>query len=260
MNSFLGTVFPLSIVGVSGFVFLRTWLATRALHRLEPVGLYSFWVAAAGLVLWFLCIFLVVLLEQLWVPIDCFLVAQNPCRLTFSPVYLQPSPIQWNIAAILSVPASIVSVVLLGQGSGRVLSRRILGAILLQDLESTALGRVAKACSRQGADFPISLTLDTGHVIIGYPISPESFANSSPDVDVLPFASGYRDDQERLHLTTSYRWIYELSREQQETFTKAITRARIVSANVFDEEKWLRFNKRGKPKAGPTQVGKSEEG
>lgn len=242
MSGSLAALFPVSITGISGFVFLRFWVATRSLHRLEPAGLYAFWVGVASLALLFVSVVVILVLDQAWLQFDCRLWSNSSCELKFSISALQPSITQWGWAAALSLPLAAVLVVALHSKS---LSERALLNIFLQDLKGTALGRLAIASADRDPSLPIALTLETGHVIIGYPISPESFANSSADVDILPFASGFRDDRHRLHLSTNYRWIYKLSRSKQETFIKAIGRNRIVSANLFDEKKWLAFKKTG---------------
>ena len=243
MNWSLSALFPVSIVGLSGFVFLRTWKATRALHRLEPIAIFSLWVGVAGSLLWGLSVVLIVLFDQLLLQLSCHFWQDSSCQLNFSLAPLQPSATQGSWAAVLSLPISIAFVVLLRNSK---ISDWALREILLQDLESTALGKLAKSSSDVRPSLPIALTLKSGHVIIGYPFSPESFANSSPDVDVLPFASGFRDERHELKLTTNYRWIYKLPRAQQEMFIKSITRNQIVSANLFDESRWLQFRKEKK--------------
>jgi len=55
----------------------------------------------------------------------------------------------------------------------------------------------------------------------------------SSDVDVLPYASGYRKESDlQLELRISYGWIYHLSLDQRQRFVKAVQRERIVSANL----------------------------
>jgi len=194
----------------------------------------------AGFLLLAISVSFLIFIDQLWLQIDCWALASLPCNLKFDISALEPTSNQWQWAAVLSLPAALILIVLLNNMR---LTERILRLILVQDLKSTALGRIALESLKKQPSMPIAINLENNHVIIRHPLSLDSFANSSSDVDVLPFASGYRDEKQKLNLRTSYHWIYELPETEQEVFVKAISRSRIVSANLFDEEKWLNFGR-----------------
>lgn len=225
----------LAIAGSSGFLLLRFWSATRLLHHLESARLYPLWVGLTGLSLTLLATILVVLVDQALLLCEAFW-AGSEAKLILDWSALLPSQVQWAVGVLLSLLLAVLVVVVFRDSK---LADAVRRWILGQDLSNSALGQLAVA-SIEGR-LPIAITIDTGHVVVGHPVGPESFATNSDDVNVLPYASGYRDEHQKLVLTTNYRWIYGLPKTEVGRFTKVVHRNRIVSANLFDENHYLRF-------------------
>jgi hypothetical protein len=230
--------------GFAGFIFLRAWFGTRMLHRLEPGRIYGFWVGTAGFALTLLSLVLILLLEQARIILTHLHQAPEGVRLTLDLRALQPSMVQWWLTILLSPALATVAL-----GLDRwPFSSRFADGILERDLERSAFGQLAMRALE--AEKPMALTLDTGHVVIGHPTGLQSFASVSSDVDVLPFASGYRSETHDLVLTTSYQWIYGLAEAERRSFVKAIHRDRIVSANLFDQKRFLQFRNQPRSSSG----------
>lgn len=225
----------LAIAGSSGFLLLRFWSATRLLHHFESARLYLLWVGLTGLSLTLLATVLVVFVDQVLLLYEAIW-AGSKVRLILDWSALLPSQVQWTVGVLLSLLLAVLVVVVFREGK---LADAVRRWILGQDLSNSALGQLAVS-SIEGR-LPMAITIDTGHVVVGHPVGPESFATNSDDVNVLPYASGYRDEHQTLVLTTNYRWIYGLPKTEVGRFTKVVHRDRIVSANLFDENHYLRF-------------------
>ena len=87
----------------------------------------------------------------------------------------------------------------------------------------------------------VEVTLETGKSYVGVPVGSRVATKDQGDLWLVPLMSGYRDDQHRLKMTTSYadeldEAILESRGLSPADLTVAIDKSRIVSARPFDIE------------------------
>lgn len=83
----------------------------------------------------------------------------------------------------------------------------------------------------------VELTLKTGKSYVGLVVESGISTPSESDVSIVPIFSGHRDDEQRLHLTTSYRdAILKVPRDDDVLyqFELVLDKSQIVSARRFD--------------------------
>lgn len=130
----------------------------------------------------------------------------------------------WATALAIAMPAA--ANVVIGRGRSARLAAKWRGGLtecLLQD----------------SIDFRslVELTLKTGKSYVGFVLESGISTPSESDVSIVPIFSGHRDDEQRLHLTTSYRdAILEAPRDDDVLyqFELVLAKNQIVSARRFD--------------------------
>ncbi len=98
----------------------------------------------------------------------------------------------------------------------------------------------------------MEITLKNRKVYVGLPISsPGPRLSTDQFIRILPFMSGYRDEESlESHFNTYYEWVSEPGDDRYlknvldldtGDFAVTIARKEIVSARIFDEEVYVRF-------------------
>ncbi len=100
--------------------------------------------------------------------------------------------------------------------------------------------RLAQTALRR--EMPISLTLKTRKVYIGYVVQTPNLKLAEQYIHVLPLVSGYRDPTTlALKLTADYASVYAKSNVNVDDFSITIPLASIDSANLFDPDAYELF-------------------
>jgi uncharacterized membrane protein len=89
----------------------------------------------------------------------------------------------------------------------------------------------------------ISLTLKSGKVYVGIPLAIPEPSKSSSYISMIPFFSGYRNNEKELKFTTEYLTVHENMDNRDKYFSLIITTSEIISANLFDLNIYQTFNK-----------------
>jgi hypothetical protein len=89
----------------------------------------------------------------------------------------------------------------------------------------------------------ISLTLKSGKVYVGVPLVIPEPNKSSTYISLLPFFSGYRNNEKELKFTTEYLSVHEKLDHREKHFSLIINTSEIVTANLFDLTTYQIFNK-----------------
>ena len=100
--------------------------------------------------------------------------------------------------------------------------------------------RLAQTALRR--EMPISLTLKTRKVYIGYVVQTPNLKLAEQYIHVLPLVSGYRDPTTlALKLTADYASVYAKANVNVDDFSITIPLASIDSANLFDPDAYELF-------------------
>ena len=100
--------------------------------------------------------------------------------------------------------------------------------------------RLAQTALRR--EMPISLTLKTRKVYIGYVVQTPSLKLAEQYIHVLPLLSGYREPTTlALKLTADYAKVYATGQVNVDDFAITIPLASIESANLFDSDAYELF-------------------
>lgn len=112
------------------------------------------------------------------------------------------------------------------------------------------LSLLMRDCNKR--DKMMEITLKNRKVYVGLPISsPGPRLSTDQFIRILPFMSGYRDEESlESHFNTYYEWVSEPGDDRYlknvlnldaGDFAVTIARKEIVSARIFDEEVYVRF-------------------
>jgi len=100
--------------------------------------------------------------------------------------------------------------------------------------------RLAQTALRR--EMPISLTLKTRKVYIGYVVQTPNLKLAEQYIHVLPLVSGYRESATlELKLTADYAKVYATGKVNVDDFSVTIPLASIDSANLFDSNAYELF-------------------
>jgi hypothetical protein len=100
--------------------------------------------------------------------------------------------------------------------------------------------RLAQTAVRR--EMPISVTLKTRKVYIGYVVTTPNLKVTQQYIHVLPLVSGYRDSATlELRLTADYAKVYATGKVNVDDFSITIPLAGIDSANLFDSDAYELF-------------------
>jgi hypothetical protein len=100
--------------------------------------------------------------------------------------------------------------------------------------------RLAQTAVRR--EMPISVTLKTRKVYIGYVVQTPNLKVTEQYIHVLPLVSGYRDSTTlELRLTADYAKVYATGKVNVDDFSITIPLAGIDSANLFDSDAYELF-------------------
>jgi len=109
-------------------------------------------------------------------------------------------------------------------------------------IKATDNGFLRLAHTALRREMPISLTLKTRKVYIGYVVQTPNLRLAEQYIHVLPLVSGYRESTTlELKLTADYAKVYATGKVNVDDFSITIPLASIDSANLFDPNAYELF-------------------